>query len=150
MPQSLTNVLLHIIFSTKDREPLIKPEIESDLYAYINGILKKLSCPPIAMGGTKNHIHILCTLSRTLSISTVLEEIKKSSSKWVKTRGNAFTRFYWQAGYGAFSIGESTVADLKKYIARQKEHHQTVSFQDEFRAFLGKYRVDYDEKYVWD
>lgn len=145
MPQSLSNILLHLVFSTKNREPL-----ESELYAYIAAIHKSMACPLLKIGGTENHIDILCRLERVVTVSKLLEEVKKSSSKWIKGKDNRLTDFAWQAGYGTFSIGMSNVKALEHYIAGQKEHHRNQSFEDEYRELLRKYRVRWDEKYAWD
>src|SRR5690554_3942772 len=126
MPQSLTNILLHLVFSTKNREPLILPELESELYAYIAAIHKNMNCPLLKIGGTENHLHILCRLERVITVSKLLEEVKKRSSKWIKSKDERLTGFAWQAGYGAFSIGMSNVEALEQYIAQQKTHHQQV------------------------
>ena len=150
MPQSLANILVHLIFSTKNRVPLIHPEIEDELYRYLASVCRSCGCPAHRIGGTEDHVHIACTLSRTMTVSDLLEEIKKRSSKWMKMKSTDFARFYWQGGYGAFSIGQSQLARLKRYIAGQKEHHRQKTFQEEFREFLEKYGVDYDERYVWD
>lgn len=150
MPQSLSNILLHLVFTTKNRAPLILPELESELYAYIAAIHRNMACPLLKIGGTENHLHILCRLDRVVTVSNLLEEMKKSSSKWIKGKEKRLADFAWQAGYGAFSIGMSNVEALEKYIARQKTHHREVSFQDEYRALLKKYRVEWDEKYIWD
>jgi putative transposase len=150
MPQSLANILIHIVFSTKNRVPLITPEIESELYPYLGSIFNGCKSPSLAIGGTADHIHILCSLHRSMDITTLLEQVKSDSSRWIKTKGPQFADFYWQSGYGAFSIGQSGVEALKAYIANQKEHHRTVTFQEEYRLFLKKYEVEYDEHYVWD
>ncbi len=150
MPQSLAAVYVHLIFSTKNRQPLIQPEIEEELRRYLAGILRNLDSPMICANGTADHIHILIRLGRKHSLADIVEEIKKSSSKWIKTKGPAFRDFYWQNGYGAFSIGQSGIDGLKEYLANQKEHHRQKSFQDEFREFLDKYQLEYDERYVWD
>ncbi|WP_045218810.1 IS200/IS605 family transposase [Desulfonatronum thioautotrophicum] len=150
MPQSLSNILLHFVFSTKNREPLIPPELEPELYAYIAAIHKNMACPLLKIGGTENHLHILCLLERVVTVSKLLEEVKKSSSKWIKNKDDRLAGFAWQVGYGAFSIGMSNMEALEQYIMRQKTHHQQVSFEDEYRALLKKYRVEWDEKYVWD
>jgi len=150
MPQSLSNILLHLVFSTKNREPLILPKLESELYAYIAAIHKNMACPLLKIGGTENHLHILCRLERVVTVSKLLEEVKKSSSKWIKGKDECLADFAWQTGYGAFSIGMSNVEALEKYIARQKTHPEEVGFQDEYRALLKKYRVEWDEHYVWD
>jgi putative transposase len=150
MPQSLANILIHIVFSTKNRAPLIRPEIEPELHPYMASICRACQCPAHAIGGTEDHIHLVCSLGRTVAVATLLEEIKKSTSKWMKTKGELYSQFSWQAGYGAFSIGQSQLDAVKKYIARQREHHRRRTFQEEFREFLAKYQVPYDERYVWD
>jgi putative transposase len=150
MPQSLSAILVHIIFSTKNREPLIRPEIEGELFPYISRICQSANSPVLTINGTKDHIHMLVNLSRTASLSNLIEEVKSSSSGWIKTKGSGFKQFYWQRGYGAFSIGQSGVPTLKAYIGRQKTHHLRTTFQDEFRKFLRRYEIEYDERYVWD
>ena len=149
MPQSLSKILVHLIFSTKHRDPLIGLEIRPRLYAYIIGILDNLKSPSLQTGGVADHVHILCALGRTISQAELLEEVKKSSSKWMKADGGV-PGFSWQAGYGAFSIGESQADTVIQYIRNQEEHHRTVTFQEEFRKFLGRYKVVYDERYMWD
>ncbi len=148
MSQSLSSILIHIIFSTKQRQSLILPEIERDLYSYIAGIIQSHNAQCHEIGGIEDHIHLLISLPRTLALSKLLEEVKKGSSKWIKTKGH--THFAWQNGYGAFSIGQSAYENLRKYIQNQKNHHKNISFQDEYRKILKKYQVTYDEKYVWD
>ncbi len=150
MPQSLAKIYLHIVFSTKNRIAFIKPEIEDELYKYMAGILKNLECTAIKIGGTSNHIHILNTFSRIISISKMLELVKKDSSKWIKTKGNDLKNFYWQNGYGAFSVSQSKVDIVKTYIENQKEHHMNKTFKGEYREFLKEYHIEYDERYVWD
>jgi len=150
MPQSLANVLVHLIFSTKNRHPLIRSDVEDELYRYLVSVCRACDCPAHQVGGTENHVHIVCSLSRTTTVSKLIEEIKKSSSKWIKTKGGRCAKFSWQNGYGAFSIGQSQLPAVKRYIARQKEHHRKKTFQEEFREFLVKYRIQYDERYVWD
>jgi len=148
MPQSLAKILVHVIFSTKNREPIIHPQVRPALHAYVTGILKNVQCPSVQTGGTADHLHSLLVLARTRSIAEVIEEMKKSSSAWMKQQG--LRSFFWQAGYGAFSIGESQAAEVTRYISRQEEHHHRLSFQDEFRQFLERYGVSYEERYVWD
>jgi REP element-mobilizing transposase RayT len=150
MPQSLANILLHVIFSTKNRVAFIDPEIESELFPYLASICRVCNSPAQAVGGTENHVHIACSLSRTVTLSKLLEEVKRSSSKWIKTKGPKFGSFAWQNGYGAFSIGQSQLGALKGYIAGQREHHRVKTFQEEFREFLKRYQIPYDERYVWD
>ena len=149
MPQSLSKVYVHITFSTKNRENKIDDKIETSLFEYIGGICKQMECNPIKVGGHQNHVHILCLLSRKVAQMTLLENVKKSSSKWVKTKGDKYSDFYWQDGYGIFSVNPTEINIVEEYIKNQKEHHKKKSFQDEFRAFLAKYNVDYDERYVW-
>lgn len=150
MPQSLSKVYVHITFSTKSRENRIDDKIETPLFEYIGGICKQMECNPIKVGGHQNHVHILCLLSRKIAQMTLLENVKKSSSKWVKTQGDEYSDFYWQDGYGIFSVNPTEINIVEDYIKNQKEHHKKKNFQDEFRAFLKKYNVDYDERYVWD
>jgi REP element-mobilizing transposase RayT len=150
MGQSLVKNYVHLVFSTKHRQPFILPAIEEELYAYMGGICKALECPPIKIGGYTDHVHILCMLSKKLPLMKLLEEVKSHSSGWIKTKGEEYLGFYWQDGYGAFSVNPSEVEVVIQYIANQKEHHGKKTFQDEYRAFLKKYEVEYDERYVWD
>ncbi|HBS87830.1 MAG: transposase [Bacteroidetes bacterium GWF2_38_335] len=150
MPQSLSKVYVHIIFSTKHRKNLIDENIEPVLHEYIGGICKGLECNPLIIGGYKDHIHILCLLSRKISQMKLVEEVKKQSSKWIKTKDAEYSNFYWQDGYGIFSINPTQIDVVIKYIENQHEHHEEKSFQDEFRSFLKKYKIEYDERYVWD
>src|SRR5205823_4147452 len=144
------SLIVHVVFSTKHRANLIDPEIEQELFAYIGGIVKNHESRLLAIGGTPNHVHLLISQSKNIALSVLVAEIKRDSSKWIKTKGAMFRAFGWQDGYGAFSIGESNVPALKQYIARQKEKHQERPFEEEFLAFLKKYGVKYDERYVWD
>lgn len=150
MPQSLSRVYVHITFSTKNRLPLIDQNIEQELYTYLGGVCQSLECHPLQVGGYINHVHILCTLSKKITQIKLLEELKKRSSKWIKRKDLACQNFYWQRGYGIFSVNPSEVDVVIKYIQNQAEHHKKYSFQEEFRAFLKKYKIDYDERYVWD
>jgi putative transposase len=148
MPQSLARVLVHLVFSTKDREPIIGHDTRPQLHEYLGGILDTLGCSPLKVGGTADHVHALFSLSRTRTIAEVVEEAKKASSKWMKHAG---TRdFWWQAGYGAFSVAQSQIAAVSRYIDHQEEHHRVQSFQEELRHLLKRYQVAYDERYVWD
>jgi REP element-mobilizing transposase RayT len=149
MAQTLTRLLVHAIFSTKNRANLIKPEIEPELYAYMGGICRNAGSPLLAAGGTANHVHLLISLAKTQCVGELMMAVKKDSSKWIKTKAAYFTGFQWQEGYGAFTIGESQVDDLKVYISRQKEHHRSISFEEEYLTFLRKYNVPYDERYLW-
>jgi len=150
MPQSLARNYLHIVFSTKHRQPFIKEEIQDELYAYIGGICRNLESNTQAIGGVEDHIHILCNLSRKIALMELIEEVKSHSSKWIKTKGEDYKNFYWQRGYGAFSVNPSEIDVVIRYIQNQKERHKKQTFQDEYRAFLKKYDVPYDERYVWD
>jgi putative transposase len=150
MPQSHACVLIHLIFSTKNRHPWLTPEIEPELYPYLASIFRAHDSPALAINGVADHVHALFRLARTQRICDVLEAVKTNSSKWTKTKGLVFSTFEWQRGYGAFSIGQSSVERVKKYIERQKEHHRIRTFQEEFRLFLKKYGIEFDERYVWD
>jgi REP element-mobilizing transposase RayT len=143
MSQSLARVVLHVVFSTKNRVPFLKePGLRARLHAYMAGVLQNIGCEPILIGGVEDHVHILCNLSRTVTIAGMVEEAKKSPSKWMKEQG--------PGGYGAFSVSESNVEQVRAYVATQEEHHRKVSFQDEFRAICRKHGVEIDERYVWD
>jgi len=150
MPQSLVKMLTHIIFSTKNRANLITPEIEPDLFGYLHGIVENNKSKLLLANGTADHVHLLVSLGKTISISEMIGDIKRDSSKWIKRQGKTFRDFYWQEGYGAFSVGQSQVKEVMKYIAKQKEHHVRKNFKSEFRAFLKVYEIEYDERYVWD
>lgn len=150
MPQSLVKNYVHIVFSTKYRQPLITTEIEPELYAYLGGICKNQNCMPIRVGGFVDHVHILCSLSKNIMLCTLLEHLKSHSSKWIKQRGDSFHSFRWQSGYGAFSVDWRGLDIVEEYIARQHEHHKLKKFQDEYRSLLNEYRITFDEQYVWD
>jgi REP element-mobilizing transposase RayT len=150
MPQSHAAILVHLVYSTKHREPWLRPELDPELYAYQAFVFKGMGCSALVINGTADHVHALFRLGRTVALCDVVEEVKKSSSKWLKTKGLSLAGFTWQAGYGAFSLGESGVPAARRYIEGQKEHHRVRTYQEEFRAFLAKYRIEYDERYVWD
>ena len=150
MPQSLSNILVHLVFSTKERRRDIRPPIEEELRRYLATVASTCGCPALKIGGTDDHVHVLFVLSRTITVAKLVEEVKTESSKWIKTKGPEHAGFAWQNGYGAFSIAQSQVETVRRYIATQKEHHKERSFQDEFRALLRRYQVEYDERYVWD
>lgn len=150
MPQSLVKILIHAVFSTKNRADLILPEIENDLFGYMHGIVENNKSKLILANGTENHVHLLISLGKTLSISELIGDIKRDSSVWIKTQDSAFKNFHWQEGYGAFSVGQTQVNEVMKYIANQKEHHKKKSFENEMRGFYQKYEIDFDERYVWD
>lgn len=149
MGQSLAQVYLHLIFSTKNRQPYIDEYIEQELFSYIGGIIKQLSGMPFCINGTADHIHILCSFPRTISLSDFLKEIKRSSSKWIKTKGTQYKLFAWQDGYGVFSVSSSKKEMVERYILNQKIHHTENSFKEEYVAFLKKYNMKHDEDYLW-
>ena len=150
MSQSLVKNYVHLVFSTKYREHLIHPPHEEELFAYMGEICKRMECYPIKIGGFTDHVHILCMLSKKIALMKLLEEVKSHSSSWIKPKADYLKNFYWQDGYGAFSVNPSEVNRVKAYIENQKVHHRTIGFKDEFRAMLKRYQVDYDERYVWD
>ena len=149
MAQTLTRLLVHVVFSTKERRNLIVPAIEPDLHAYLGGICRNCESPALAIGGTENHVHLLISLSKNIALSDFMMTLKKDSSRWIKTRGNTLVDFHWQDGYGAFSIGESQVGAVTEYIRGQKERHKTMSFEDELVALANRYGVAFDTRYLW-
>jgi REP element-mobilizing transposase RayT len=150
MAQSLAQILVHTVFSTKDRRPFLRdPALRQELHAYLGGILRHLECPPLIVGGVEDHVHMLSSLSRTLSGAEMVKEVKRASSLWIKEKASALQDFAWQGGYGMFSIGFSQVEQVRRYIARQADHHRKFTFQDELRRLLERYQVSYDERYVW-
>lgn len=150
MGQSLSKVYVHITYSTKKHQKLIDQNIKDHLFEYLGGICKGLECYPVRVGGYQDHVHILCVLSRKIAQMKLLEELKKQSSKWIKSQGQSYANFYWQDGYGIFSVNPAEIEKVVDYINNQEEHHMRRTFQDEFRAFLRKYKVPFDEQYVWD
>jgi putative transposase len=150
MAQSLADIILHIVFSTKERLPLIKPSVEEELYSYISGVCKKLNSPVIKINGVEDHIHILLQLGRTIAVSDLISEIKSSSSRWIKTKDPFFNNFSWQGGFGVFSVSRQNLEGAKHYLEGQKEHHKKVSFKEELLALLKRTEIKYDEKYLWD
>jgi len=150
MSQSLAKILVHLIYSTKHRDPILTPEVLPKLWGYQAGIFKDLESPAIEIGGTADHVHTLFEMSKTRDLCDVIEEVKKGSSRWIKTQGKAFQNFHWQGGYGAFSVSPIHAGKVRAYIVDQENHHREKTFQDEFRKFLKDYDVAYDERYVWD
>jgi len=142
------NVILHLIFSTKDREPLITPEIRNDLFAYLGGIIRELKGTALIVNGTSDHVHLLVRIRPVHAVAQIARLVKANSSKWVHEKWN--TRFAWQTGYGAFSVSESNVSVVSQYIAEQEEHHKKHTFQEEYVAFLRKNSIPYDERYIWE
>jgi REP element-mobilizing transposase RayT len=151
MPQSLAKILVHTIFSTKERRPFLRDKsLREELHRYLGGILAHHDCQPLIIGGTEDHVHMLSTLPRTGNAADMVKETKRGSSLWLKTKGSDLHDFAWQNGYGIFSLGFSQVETVRHYIAGQEEHHRKVSFQDEYREFLKRYEIEFDERYVWD
>ena len=150
MAQSLTRLFYHIIFSTKHRTPLIFNNVRSNLHAFMAHTLTAQKNVPVAIGGTNDHVHLLLLASKNVAPIQIVENAKTESSKWIKTQDPRLAKFYWQAGYGMFSVSESHVDSVKNYIEQQDEHHRTITFQEEYIKFLKHYRVPYDERYVWD
>jgi REP element-mobilizing transposase RayT len=150
MPQSLSKVIVHIIFSTKDREPWLDSEVRPRMHAYLATICRDLGAEYVRVGGVSDHIHLVTTLPRTLSQAQLIEQIKKTSSKWIKAIDARYRNFFWQRGYGAFSVSPSQLEAVLQYIDTQQEHHRTRSFQEEYRKLLRRHGVDFDERHVWD
>ena len=150
MPQSLAQILLHLVFSTKNRDPLLPDEYRHELHSYIGGITDNCKGTLLKAGSVADHIHLLIAHPRTCTPSDLVQEIKTGSSKWLKTKSPHLAQFHWQAGYGIFSISPSHRPALERYIAEQAEHHRVVTFQEEYRRLLQKYGLEYDERYVWD
>lgn len=150
MPQSYVCLPTHVVFSTKNRAPLIQPEWEDRLYSYIGGILREEKCVLLAAGGMPDHVHFLISWSKERSVADVLRVIKTNSSKWIRDTIPNQEEFAWQSGYGAFAVSQSNVDQVKRYIANQKEHHQKMSFKEEFIAMLRKHGIPYEDRYVWD
>jgi len=141
---------LHIVYSTKNRYPYLRDKgIRAETFAYLGGMCKKFDSPPLIVGGIEDHVHILCRFSQNFAVASVVRDMKRASSRWLKRKDPALKDFYWQEGYGAFSIGPSHVNVLRKYIGNQEEHHRTETFQDEFRRILHKYDVEYKESEIW-
>ena len=151
MPQSLSNVIVHLVFSTKDRRPFLdQRDIRDEMHSVLGGTSKTLGCHPLIAGGVADHIHLLANQSKTISLSDWVKELKRVTSIWIKGKGPRYNDLFWQAGYGAFSVSYSMVDKVTDYIRRQEEHHQEQDFQTEFRKLLERHCIEYDEKYVWD
>jgi REP element-mobilizing transposase RayT len=149
MAQTLVSQLMHVVFSTKHRSPLIRPEIEPALFPYLGGIARQFGSRCLAVNGTEDHVHLLVSLAKTIALSDLVREIKKGSSAWMREKWATPQRFRWQEGYGAFSVSRSNVPAVERYIASQKAHHRRVSFEDEYLALLTKNGVEFDERYLW-
>ena len=150
MPQSLSRVLVHLVFGTKNRVPWILQETRSELHAYLGGIIRNHGCWPIEIGGVHDHVHVLLGLARTVSVAEIVASLKANSSKWIKGKRGDLNQFQWQAGYAAFSVDPLNLDALVNYIRNQKEHHRSKSFQDEYREFLKAHGIQFEEKYVWE
>jgi putative transposase len=151
MAQSLSRLWTHLIFSTKDRFPFLYDNVlRSEMHAYLAEMLRVHDCQTLIVGGVEDHTHSLFALSRTHSIASVVKEVKRTSSGWIKTSSRKMSKFHWQGGYASFSVSQSNLTDVIRYIENQEEHHKRVTFQDEYRAFLKAYRIEFDERYIWD
>ncbi len=151
MPQSLAQIYVHLVFSTKNRQPFLKDNaFRERVHAYLVGICDNLDCPSLKIGGVEDHVHLLCRLGRCLQLQDFLRDLKRDSSKWIKQQKPTLAQFHWQSGYGAFSISPSHVKALTRYIEDQEDHHRRESYQDEFRRLCKKYGLSIDERYVWD
>jgi putative transposase len=150
MPQSLACLHIHLIFSTRNREGVLADHVREDMHAYMAAVLNDYGCPVNLINSAKDHVHVLFQLKRDVALSRAVEQVKKTSSKWIKTQGHAFAGFAWQAGYGAFAVSKSNVEAVRGYVANQQVHHQHKTFEEEYRAFLNRHGVGYDERYVWD
>ena len=148
MPQSLARILLHLIFSTKNREPnFADPVYRREVHAYLAATASHLACPAICVGGAADHVHVVCSLGRSLSVATIVAKLKVSSNQAVREK---LSQFSWQNGYAAFSVAESTLETVVEYVSNQEAHHKTVTFQEEYRLFLKRHNIHFDERYVWD
>jgi len=150
MAQSLSRVIVHIVFSTKDREPFLDSAVRPRMHAYLATICRDLGAELVHVGGVADHVHIVTTLPRTLSQAEMIERIKKASSKWIKEIDARYRSFFWQRGYGAFSVSPSQLGAVLQYVEAQQEHHRTRTFEEEYRELLRKHGVAFDERYVWD
>ena len=151
MAQSLSNLLVHLVFSTNDRRPFLDDATQRGaLHRYLGTVSATLDCPVLRVGGVADHVHCLARQARTITVAAWVKELKRVSSQWAKTQGGSLHGFQWQAGYGAFSVSQSLSRKVEEYIARQAQHHQRFDFQNEFRKLLEAHGVAYDERYVWD
>jgi putative transposase len=150
MSQSLVKNLVHLVYSTKHRQPWIPNGVAGNLYAYQAGIFREWNSPALVIGGVEDHVHALISLSKNHALKKIVEEVKKGSSKWMKSEGSQKHEFYWQSGYAAFSVSQSNAEKVRLYIENQEEHHHKMTFQDELRALFKRHGIEYDERYVWD
>ena len=150
MPQSLSAVYLHVVFSTKERRPFLRDEtVRTSLHAYLGGISKQLGCAPIIAGGVEDHVHLLARFGRTITQAEWVKKLKRVSNLWLK-KEHKIRLFEWQGGYACFSVSESNLEQVKKYIANQAVHHKKIDFQDELRLLLQRHRIEWDERYIWE
>ena len=150
MPQSLSVVYIHLVFSTKDRQPSLQDRaVRGALHSFLAGVSKQLECPPIQIGGVEDHVHLLCRFGRTITQADWVKELKRVSNGWLREMGGAYSKFAWQGGYADFSVSQSNVDHVRRYIAEQEKHHRRMSFEDELRELLRKHNQVWDERYVW-
>ena len=151
MPQSLSSVYIHLVFSTKERRPFLRePGLRQSVHSYLGSVSKQLECPPLIVGGVEDHVHLLCRFARTITQAEWVKELKRVSNLWLKEQGRDFVDFQWQGGYADFGVSQSNLEQVSGYIANQEQHHKKMSFQDELRALLSKHKLEWDERYVWD
>lgn len=150
MAQSLSKIYMHLIFHIKYTSVEVRSSDRDRLYAYIGSVIKLNESIPIIINGTNDHIHILCMMSKNIALAKLVEEIKRHSSRWIKTLDDYYKTFAWQGGYGGFSVSPSVYAKTKCYIENQQKHHEKNNFKEEYRLFLTEYGVEYDERYVWN
>ena len=150
MAQSLTCLYAHLVFSTKHREPWFTVEIRSCVHTYLAGIIRELESPWVVVGGVADHVHLLFEMSKMTAPATIVGTVKRESSKFIKTLGNQYAKFYWQRGCGMFSVSPKDIRQATRYVHNQEEHHRTLSFQEEYRAMLNRYGIKFNEAYVWD
>lgn len=150
MPSTYTNLLYHIVFSTKERIPLITKDHQEELYKYIGGIIRAEGGVQLGIGGTSDHIHILARIKPAISVSDMLGKIKSNSSKWANDHKMKMRKFGWQEGYAAFTVSESQVPSVREYIRNQEQHHRRQTYQEEFLALLERHGIEYDSRYLWD
>ena len=150
MPQSLSKVIIHIIFSTKDRQAWLDRDVRPRMHAYVATVCRDLNAEALRVGGVADYLHVVTTLPRTISQAAMVETVKKTSSKWIKGLDPKYQQFYWQRGYGAFSVSPSQLEAVVKYVAAQQNHHRGRTFQEEYRELMRKHGVAFDERYVWD
>ena len=151
MPQSLSAVYVHLVFSTKERRPFLRDQATREaIHSYLGSVSKQLDCPPILIGGVEDHVHLLARLGRTITQAEWVKEVKRVSNLWLTGRGRDYADFEWQGGYADFSVSQSNLQPVKEYIANQEDHHRKTSFQEELRALLRRHEIEWDEKYVWD